>query len=216
MHMVLLNGPAGAGKNTFADKLRTELFPRMRKAGVKSVAADGVYRVAVLEYKQPMIDMLFAFAESLSLIEIGANRADTDLYRLLKDADMLGVKGRQHMIDWSEAMKKRTPNIWVDFLIQKARNMQCDVVIVADCGFENEVEIPRRKLGATNVDFIYFDGWQANPKRYTHGQNFDNDSRFCLRNYTAMSDIADDPKPEDAADAIVLSLTGRQLQASML
>ena len=199
MHVVLINGPAEAGKNTLAAQTRIELFKILNESNLKPKTL--AWRIGVEEFKQPLIDMLYAFAESLSVIDLGATRSPT-LYEELKKEVMLGQTGRQWQITWADAMRAVKPDVFVEFLTRKIENMQLDVALVPDCGFPDEL------LGHKSVllnTVVYLDGWKDNKRIYSHGEQFENDIRICLR---GDADIVN-PHPHELAMYIYSKMSQR-------
>lgn len=186
MHIVLLNGPAGAGKNTLAIQMRTQLQSRINNShSVRQLLKRPVSSIEIEEFKQPLINMLFAFAESLSLIELGT-AITPSLYEDLKKTQMLGRLGREWQIIWADAMRKADPDVFVDGLHAKVRGINPDIAIIADCGFPGEYTRTVDRFGSSNVTLFYLDGWRENSPIYKHYDIFKNDIRMCLRDYSSM------------------------------
>lgn len=205
MHIVLINGPAGAGKNTLAERIKAQLFTRAAAANIK------LERIGIEEHKQPLIDMLYAFAESLSAVQYNETRT-AELYERLKDTKLLGHTGRQWQITWANAMRGMNPNVFTDFLHTKARNMKLDVLISPDCGFYNEYQEGHRRAGGTaNLTMIYLDGWKPNVAQYVHGESFHNDNRMCLRDLAML----ENPSGSDAASYIFDKIAMAHAQSSL-
>lgn len=186
MHIVLLNGPAGAGKNTLAIQIRTQLFSRINnEAGIRKLLKRPVSSIAIEEFKQPLINMLFAFAESLSVIELGTPITPS-VYEDLKKTEMLGRLGREWQICWADAMRKLDPDVFVNGLHTKLKGINPDIAIVPDLGFGQEYTRTVDRFGSSNVTMFYLDGWRPESPIYKHYDVFKNDIRICLRDYASM------------------------------
>lgn len=187
MHIVLINGPAGAGKNTLAKEMRPELRTGIRKSKeLQGIMRHSTSSISIDEFKQPLINMLFAFAESLSMIELGCDTSDERLYEQLKKTRMLGRTGRAWQIIWADAMRAADSAVFVDGLHEKVKNMALDIALVPDCGFEDEFEHTVNKFGKDNVTLIYLDGWEKDVPIYKHGDRYKDDIRRCLRDWAHL------------------------------
>lgn len=188
MHVVLINGPAGAGKNTLANKMRVELHDRIRsQSAVRKLLEADVPRIAIEEHKDPLIHMLFAFAASLSVIELAYDPYDLAEYTRLKGVRMLGRTGREWQITWADAMRAADSNVFIDGLHTKLKNMSATIALVPDCGFVDEYLRAVTRYGERNVTLIYLDEWKPNAPFYSHLDRFNDDIRVCLRDYANLT-----------------------------
>ena len=196
MHVVLINGPAGAGKNTMAERIRPLLQKKYRAHRELETRNGEVSAISVEEHKQPLIHMLFAFAESLGVIELGVTPiGNSKLYEMLKNKVMLGRTGRQWQITWADAMRATDSQVFIRSLYARAEAMKLDVVLVPDCGFADEYNAAVNQYGADNVTMIYLDGWQPDVIQYRHYDRFKDDIRVCLRDWASLQN----PTPDAAA-----------------
>lgn len=195
MHVVLINGPAGAGKTYFANALRTELFSVLRKN--RLIPPSGVLSVLHCGFKEPLREMLFQFAESAGVLDF-AHRSE-DAYVKLKETNICGLLGREWQIVWGESMRAKDIDIFSKILWSRLCNILPQIAVVDDLGFEHEYsfikEVTRREDRFTTFYLDQRDGTAA----YNHGQRFRNDSRICLRDNAELAN----PRVEAAAAYIV-------------
>jgi len=207
MHVVLINGPAGAGKTVYADGLTKRLKEILshkiyeKKHGVASVLRAG--------FKDPGRHMLYAFAASVSLIPLTYDPFDDALYEWLKDQTIAGVKGRHWMISWLEAMRKEQGDVLERLFLIKSQRINPDVVISDSMGFPAELEFFKRAArdpdsGVLGVTSLYLDGslWNHKYEIYRDGQQFPNDSRICLINQVKYVNVNIHDLAETIADSI--------------
>lgn len=190
MHIVMLNGAAGSGKTYFAEELRNALTAEIRRRRLLPDA--GVARVLKCGFKEPLRDMLFQFAESAGFIEYGY-RTD-ERYAALKDKVMHNRTGRAWQILWGQAMRDTDVDIMSKILLSKLYSIEPMFAIVDDLGFPHENSFVRMMAIQSHftVSAIHLD--RRTNHKYSHGDQYQDDSRFCLRDSCDL----DNPRLEAA------------------
>lgn len=152
-HIILLNAPAGAGKNTIAREL-TEVFGMVE-----------------MQFKSPMYKIASAMV-GLSVEQFLEFYADREKKEKPCE-EFLGMSGRQLLIDISESFCK--PRFGDEYFGRVAANsmnrfeFETYGYVFSDSGFISEVRPLARKFGAGNVTIVQFTGQGVN--------DFGNDSR---------------------------------------
>lgn len=169
MHVILLTGPKQSGKSTFAKALAEQI-------------PDAVHE----EFKKPLITMLYAM--------VGENFPEfVNLpYETLKTTQLGGMTGREWMIQLGNAMREKDPWTLPRLVFKRIALLQKQprVVIVDDLGFEPEYSGALHVPGSVLL-VVYFES--RGDRFYKHGEQFDGDSRICLRGHADFID----PSVED-------------------
>lgn len=182
MHIVLITGPKQSGKST----LRMQLV----KILGDQIGADAV---SAQELKAPLIIMLNAIVDGYYPEFKGLD------YEQLKKTQLGGMTGRDMMIALGNALRERDPSNLPRMLLKRVSELpkQPRIVIIDDLGFEPEYQAFLHTPGTNQPTVVYME--KRGDRLYGHGQQFDGDSRVCLRGHAGWID----PDPEELARAIL-------------
>ena len=177
---ILLNGPAQSGKTTLALAIQSLLETKY---------ADRVMR---FELKAPLISALNG------LVENHFPNYENHTYEELKKASFgQNITGRDIMIEMGNTLRLRDP--WFLPRILGENVEQADkadpIVIVDDLGFEPEFQYFLHHPDSRHM-VIYTES--RHHRLYSHGQQFENDSRVCLRGHADFID----PEPDVVVESI--------------
>lgn len=183
MLIVLINGPKQSGKSTLSQQVYGLLKPQLKA------------RVTEQHLKEPIEAML----RSLALDAYPEHAKLT--YEDLKKAMFGATTGRQIMIAIGNSLRG-LDSAWLPRVVLRKimdTNVPTPVAIVDDCGFEDEWQA-FRALGGTELMTLYTE--ERAERLYAHGEQFENDNRFCLRGHADFID----PDPVVVAQAIMARL----------
>lgn len=199
MIIVAANGQAGSGKSFLMDATAEAL-----KLGAGPSHPAGV-RVARKSLKQPLRDALMNFIREYVNPRMGDSEAD---YAAAKNMDIGGITGRQFMIAMGNAMRGAAPAFLPNLLLSKLGDYVSSkplIVLIDDLGFAPELERFKAEPGV-RVITVYCESYAvANSPGamvYAHGEQYNGDSRMCLR---GDADLLDPPVAV-LYDAIVAAL----------
>lgn len=142
-HVILLNAPPGAGKDTIC-----------------KVLCGNPHNAVHMEFKRPMYQIASAMVGLTveKFLEIYADREKKEN----PCEEFLGMSGRQLMIDISESFCK--PRFGIEYFGRVAANgmnheaFRRHGYAFSDSGFLNEAAPIARKFGADNVTIVQFTG----------------------------------------------------------
>lgn len=173
--IVLINGAPGSGKSTLAQAVEH----------YKSC-------VHIDSFAAPLRRQLVSFIQS----ELGITPPP---YAESKKLDIYGRTGRQWMIEWGLAGRRLDENMWAKALVARLDHVwDANVFVIDDLGFASEHQYltqfthdnPEYRVFTVYLGSEYWlpavasSGLQL---PYNHYEQFDNDSRICLRNYARLT-----------------------------
>lgn len=173
--IVLINGAPGSGKSMLA---QTITYDRSWWH-IDSFAA-------------PLRRQLVSFIRS----ELGITPPP---YAESKKLAIYGRTGRQWMIEWGLAGRRLDENMWAKALVARFDHVwDANVFIIDDLGFASEQQYltqfahdnPEYRLFTVYLDSEHWlpaDERKSSHRGYKHYEQFDNDSRICLRNYARLT-----------------------------
>ena len=178
MKTILITGPAQSGKSTLAKMIYTRLPDHL----VTTIR----HHTAIL------YDWAYTYAHEIHSPAASMNRED--FKRFLFPG---GFTGRELLINVGEMARRLDRNFLSRTILDNAGD--ADVLIVDDLGFESEYQFFSSHAETQNPLVIYMES--RVPERYEHGEQFQNDSRYCLKGYARMID----PTPQEVVDWILNS-----------
>jgi hypothetical protein len=180
MFLILLNGPKQSGKTTIAKQLGDELDKSFRG------------RVIMAHLKQPLELMLRSFVATYY------PEFSNLSYEQLKKTNLGGMSGRDIMISLGDSLRSKDASFLPRVLLKEINDSGANkpIVIVDDLGFEGEYAAFLHTPGATHIS-VYME--ERGDRLYSHGQQFTNDNRQCLRGYADFID----PDVQTLASAVI-------------
>lgn len=179
-----MNGPIGSGKSFFAEELRESL-------------ADAGKVARVQHFKTPIVNEAYKrfYEENPTAREIPYEVLRTHVYQN-------GQTGRSFLIERGEFYHEEMPWHLPQQFEAAALSDPADFIIADDCGRLTEFTFFKDEVRYNHTDraLVYLEA-RANQGTYTHGQRFQNDNRFCLRNLSLWEQ---DPKIEFIAEVLLL------------
>lgn len=182
MKVILFNGPPRSGKDTAADILYN-YFAKIQELYPKRYA-----------FARPLKETTHA---------LYGIKCEWDAFEYTKDREQekfFGLSPRQAYIKVSEEMvkpvlgKEHWGNVFLNY-VDSLPNVKENIIIVSDCGFIEEIQPIKKKIGSHNMFLI-------NVVR--EGTNFKNDSRsyiddpsipgYILDNNEGISELSDKMK----------------------
>ncbi len=180
MHVVLISGPKQSGKSTLQVAVSEGLKEKYRS------------RVLPAQLKSPLVIMLYAM-----VTECFPDYATYD-YERLKTTMLGGMTGREWMIELGNALRGRDPANLPRLLLARIEQTKINspIVVIDDLGFEPEFTafqaIPNCKTTCVYME-------ERGDRLYKHGEQFDGDSRVCLRGHADFID----PDPIDVVNHVI-------------
>lgn len=169
LKMIMINGAPGSGKTTASDSIKNWLAQEMPELTVIQESLAAPLRAQLHQRHHEFEHMLFDYAAA-------------------KSAIYEGETGREYMIRIGSLLRSNNENYFCDALWMRVRKQlelsRDQLVIVDDLGFENELRyfpwahvlyLPVRWWAAEDG------GFPASHRYYAYGDQFDNDSRYCLQ-----------------------------------